>query len=601
MGGIFGFVCPSPQSCARVGEGLRRLTYRGYDGAGYCFLGEGGRLEVRKVAGHLERGWERLSFSSFSSEVALGHTRYASRGVPAEFNSHPLLDCRGRIAVVMDGFVNGYEELREELRRKGHRFSSTTDTEVLAHVLEELLERVSLREALLQAGRIVDGIYAAAIAIEGFRGLALLSKGQPLVVGRGSEGRCFYVSSDLVSLYGFAEEAIVLEEGLGAIVTEAGAEVFSLETGSPPTELVRKRVKYQPDLMGKAGYPHYMLKEIYEIPEAITRTAASLMERYLRLSAMIVSSARNVVVIGNGTSYHAGLIAQYYFAELAGVNVSVVSAAEFPYYALKNVITGTVILAISQSGETSDVIRSVKLARQRGAVIVGVTNVLGSRLTMHSNIYLPISAGPEIAVPATKTFASTLTALAVLAAFTGMYTGRTSAGALERLYAEINSVSQLLREELPRLEERIAKIAEELAGEERVYVSSSGISYPLALEGALKLKEAALLHAEGVQLGELRHGPLAVAGKGMPIIVIEPMEEQASELYERVLSEIRGRGGKAITLGYRRESHVVLPRLSKVMVPIAAAVPLQLLAYRLGALKGLPIDTPPGLAKAVTT
>lgn len=574
------------------------MTYRGYDGAGFCLLDEQGKLVVRKVAGHLEKGWERLSFHSYSSDVALGHTRYASRGVPADFNSHPLLDCRGRVAVVMDGFVSGYEELREELRRRGHRFVSTTDTEVLAHVLEELLERQDLKGALLEAARIVDGIYSAAVALEGTRGLALISKGQPLAIGFKQD--CHYVSSDLVSLSGFADEAIVLEEGAGAIVTPGSVEVFNLLTGAPLGELVRKRVKYQVESIGKGGYPHYMLKEIYEIPEAITRTAASLMEKYLRLSAMIISSARNVIVIGNGTSLHAGLIAQYYFAELAGLNVNVVSAAEFPYYALKNVFTGTVILAISQSGETSDVIRSVKLAKQRGAVIVGVTNVLGSRLTMHSNVYLPISGGPEIAVPATKTFASTLTALSLLAAFTGLYTGRTSESKLHGLYGEITAASQLLKEELPRQEERVSRIAEELAGEERMYVSSSGISYPLALEGALKLKEAALVHAEGIQLGEMRHGPLAVAGK-MPILIIEPVEEQATELYERVLGEIRGRGGRAITVGYRRESHIVIPRLSEVMVPIVAAVPLQLLAYKIGALKGLPIDTPPGLAKAVTT
>ncbi|MCX8196099.1 MAG: glutamine--fructose-6-phosphate transaminase (isomerizing) [Acidilobaceae archaeon] len=599
MGGIFGYACRAPQSCSVVGEGLRRLTYRGYDGAGFCFLNEEGRLVVRKVAGHLEKGWERLSFGSYSSDVALGHTRYASRGVPAEFNSHPLLDCKGRLAVVMDGFVNGYEELREELRRRGHRFVSTTDTEVLAHLLEELLERQDLKGALLEAARSVEGIYSAAVALEGFRGLGLISKGQPLVIGL--KGDCHYVSSDIISLSGFADEAIVLEEGVGALVTPASVEVFSLESGAPVAELVRKKVKYQLELIGKGGYPHYMLKEIYEIPDSIRRTAASLMEKYLRLSAMILSSARNVIVIGNGTSFHAGLIAQYYFADLAGLNVGVVSAAEFPYYALENVVTGTVILAISQSGETGDVIRSVKLAKQRGAVIVGITNVLGSRLTMHSNVYLPISAGPEIAVPSTKTFASTLTALAILAGYVGLYTGKLDRAGLEKIYAEISGASQLLRDLIPSLEEPAQRVAEELMGSERMYVSSSGISYPVALEGALKLKEAALAHAEGVQLGELRHGPLAIAGRGMPILLIEPVEEQAGELYERVLGEISGRGARAITLGYRRDSTILLPRLPKIVAPLTAVVPLQLIAYKLGSLKGLPIDMPPGLAKVVTT
>jgi len=344
-----------------------------------------------------------------------------------------------------------------------------------------------------------------------------------------------------------------------------------------------------------------MLKEIYEIPEALTRTTATLLDKYLRLSAMILSSARNVIIIGNGTSLHAGLVAQYYFADMAGLSVTVTSAAEFPYYALNNVVTGTVVVAISQSGETSDVIRSVKLAKQRGAVIVGVTNVLGSRLTMHSNVYLPIGAGPEIAVPATKTFTSTLAALAILAGYTGLYTGKFDQSSLSKLYDGLRGLARELKARLEILEKGASMVAEKLASWSNVYVASSGLNYPVALEGALKLKEAALIHAEGVQLGELRHGPIALTGKNHPVIVIEPVEESAVELYARILEELRVREAPVIRVSFREEGELVAPRALDPLAPIALVVPLQLLAYKLGVLRNLPIDTPPGLAKAITT
>ncbi|MEM0491364.1 MAG: glutamine--fructose-6-phosphate transaminase (isomerizing) [Acidilobaceae archaeon] len=602
MGGIFGFACKDKVNLSVIGEGLRRLAYRGYDGAGFGFLDDNGLIIVRKTVGHIERVMSKLGFDSFNSNIAVGHTRYASRGVPADFNSHPLLDCKGNIAVVMDGVIYKYEDLREELKRRGHRFTSTTDTEVLAHIVEELLgSGLSLQDILLDAGRRVDGLYSTVIMITGLNALGLISKGQPLVLGLKPEGPCIYVSSDIASLYGFSDEAVILEDNIVSIVTPGGFKILSLESGLEILEYQRKKVKYPLEAISKAGYPHYMLKEIYEIPDALLRTTVSLMDKYLRLSAMIIANARNVIVIGNGTSLHAGLISQYYFADLAGINVNVVSAAEFPYYALNNVITGTVVLAISQSGETSDVIRSIKLAKQRGAVIVGITNVLGSRLTIHSNVYLPIGAGPEIAVPATKTFTSTLATLAILAGYTGLYTGRFDKSSLENMYIDIKNTAKITREELPRIESQVSAIAEDLVRISKVYVTSSGISYPIALEGALKLKEASLVHAEGVQLGELRHGPLVLAGREHPIILVEPVEDQALELYEKVLGEIRSRDVHTIRLGFREDSTIRLPKTTRITAPIVSIIPLQLLAYKIGVIKTLPIDTPPGLAKAITT
>jgi len=601
LGGIFGFACRDPLSGSIVREGLRRLIYRGYDGVGFALIGDMGELVVRKAAGHIDRVGDKLGFESYTSRVMVGHTRYASRGVPADFNSHPHTSCDGRVAVVSDGVIEGYEELRAALAKRGHRFTSTTDTEVLAHIMEESIKSGDARSSVIDVGRSVRGVYSAVFLLAGFNGLLFISRGQPLVLGLRGDGSCVFISSDIPSLYGFAEEAVVLEEGVVGLAGPGWFNVYDLATGVEILEFQRRRVKYPLEVISKGGFPHYMLKEIYEIPEALTRTTATLLDKYLRLSAMILSSARNVIIIGNGTSLHAGLVAQYYFADMAGLSVTVTSAAEFPYYALNNVATGTVILAISQSGETSDVIRSVKLAKQRGAVIVGVTNVLGSRLTMHSNVYLPIGAGPEIAVPATKTFTSTLAALAILAGYTGLYTGKFDQSSLSKLYDGLRSLARELKARLEILEKEASIVAERLASWSNVYVASSGLNYPIALEGALKLKEAALIHAEGVQLGELRHGPIALAGKNHPVIVIEPVEESAAELYTRILEELRVRETPVIRVSFRGEGELVAPRTLDPLAPIALVVPLQLLAYKLGVLRNLPIDTPPGLAKAITT
>lgn len=356
-----------------------------------------------------------------------------------------------------------------------------------------------------------------------------------------------------------------------------------------------KRVKYQEEIVDKGGFPHYMLKEIYDIPVTLINSYTSLMEKYLTLAAMIIYGAKNVYVIGNGTSLHAGLISYYYFSDV-GINVNVVSAAEFPYYALQNITTGTVVIAISQSGETSDVIRSIKMAKQRGAVIVGITNSVGSRLSLESNIYLPITAGPELAVPATKTFTSTLVVLRTLSLYTGLNSGKKDKRDITAFEEALKDLSKKLSSALPQIEKQAEDVVYNLE-KESIYVTSSGINYPIALEGALKFKEASLTHAEGIQLGELLHGPVALANKGYPIIIIKPSEEQAYDLYNKVMKSVSDRGSPIITIS--PEGSVRSVETIRDLSPISNVIPLQLMAYKLGVRKGLSIDTPPGLVKAV--
>ncbi|WP_338602352.1 glutamine--fructose-6-phosphate transaminase (isomerizing) [Sulfolobus tengchongensis] len=583
MGGIFGYVCKSPIDVSIVNRGLRRLVYRGYDSAGIAYL-YGGSLVVKKILGSISR--QEIEVNDIS-KIAIGHTRYASRGWPTLENAHPILDCKGRLAVVMDGVIDDYERIREKLQKDGHRFVSTTDTEIISHILENSSDYF---QASLNILKSIKGVFSLAFIVEGLDKIFTLNNGQPLMIGLAQE--CKYISSDLPSLSGFSENAMILPEGSVAIISWDDVRVYNSEGIEIKPEI--KRVKYKEEIVEKGGFPHFMLKEIYDIPLALVNSFTSLMEKYLSLASMIIYGAKNVYIIGNGTSLHAGLISSYYFSEI-GINVNVVSAAEFPYYALDNISTGSVIVAISQSGETSDVIRSVKMAKQRGAVILGVTNSVGSRLALESNVYLPITAGPEMAVPATKTFTSTIIVLKTLSVYTGLHSGKNDKNDLINLKSEIEKLSKQLSTRLQEMEKEAENSVEKL-DKESLYVSSSGINYPIALEGALKFKEASMTHAEGMQLGELLHGPIVLANKGYPIILIKPAE--AEDLYNKVVKAVRDRGSIIITIS-DNDGDIRTVKTSRDLSPISNIIPLQLMAYKLGVRRGLPIDTPPGLVKAV--
>ncbi|MFZ8791749.1 MAG: glutamine--fructose-6-phosphate transaminase (isomerizing) [Thermosphaera aggregans] len=604
MGGIFAAVCREKIPEGVLYNGLRRLVYRGYDGAGVAFL-RGDKIVVWKSPGHLEKIAPQLNYLNTDSDVAVAHTRYASRGWPVLENTHPLLDCTGRIAVVGDGIIENYEDYRKVLEERRHQLKGRTDTEVAAHLLEEALAKgVSVLEALQTLSKQLKGIYSLVFLIEPYRKLFFIANGQPLVIGIGE--KCYFVSSDIPSLYGFAETAYMIEDGTIGWVDAQGFTAIRTADGSvlTPERLQGKRVKYFAEAGEKGGFLHFMLKEIYESSEALNRVLLAVMEKYLRLASMIVFGAKNAFILANGTSLHAGMIGSYYFNDLAGVSVDPVSAAEFPYYALETVETGTVVIAISQSGETSDVISSIKLAKQRGAVVIGITNNVGSRLALESNVYLPIGAGPEIAVPATKSFTATLATLLLFASYTGMFTGETSRDDYRRIVEEIKNASALLKEKIPEFDKNAMNIVQLNYNWEGTYVASSGINYPLALEGALKLKEAAIIHAEGFQLGEMRHGPMVLVSRDFPMVLIEPAEEQARPLYVKVLEEARNKGAKPIVIGPGRLGDSVTiqtPSVPRYLSPIVSSIPIQLLAYRLGVAFNRPIDTPPGLAKAITT
>lgn len=606
MGGIFAAICRDIIPDGSILEGLRRLLYRGYDGAGVAILRDD-FIEVRKAPGHLNEVSRKIDFVKIESQVAMGHVRYASRGWPVYENTHPLLDCSRKIAVIGDGIIENYEEVKSWLEKRNHIFASRTDTEVAAHLLEDYLRNnVDPETALIETGRRLTGNYALLFLIAPRRKLYFIQHGQPVIIGMSSDKRCMYISSDLPSLYGFSEIAYIVEDNMAGSISLSEIDIYNISTGDRVDyiSLQTKRVKYPVEHIDKGGFPHFMIKEIYETPEALGRTILAIMEKYLRLSSMIIHNAKRIYVIGTGTSLHAALVSTYYFSELSGVNVTTVSAAEFLYSALETVETGTVVVAISQSGETADVISSVKSAKQRGAVIVGITNNVGSRLALESNVYLPVGAGPELSVPATKTFTSTLTALLILASYTGIFTGKRTIQDHKLLLDEIRGFASRLREAIPSIEEHSVKIARGIKDNKSIYIASSGITYPIALEGALKIKEASLIHAEGFQLGELRHGPLSLIEPGFPIILIQPYEEQAYSLYLKVLGELEARRANIIALESTLKTRyctIDLPQFPRYFYPMITGITLQLLSYHTGVVKNLPVDTPPGLAKTVST
>ncbi|MEM3892612.1 MAG: glutamine--fructose-6-phosphate transaminase (isomerizing) [Thermofilum sp.] len=607
MGGIFAAVSRTGGNAfPPVIRGLARLRHRGYDSAGFAAL-RGGFLEVYKDVGSLEEVAEKFNLESITSPVVLGHTRYATHGRPTRENAHPHLDCRSSVAVVGDGSIGGYEKLKDSLLMRGHRLVSRCDFELPAHLLEEELEKgVAAAEALSRVAEQLEGFYAVAALFRDEGCIAATSTHTPLYLGLSRD--YYLLSSTEAALLDLAEEVV---EVLPGEVVRVAAEGFSIYTRQrSPVNREARTLSVDPRLADREGFPHHMLREIYEVPYALLRTLYTIQAKYLQLSSRLITGADRIYIIANGTSLHAGLVAGYYLSELAGISPVVVSAAEFPLYYVENVGPGSLVIAISQSGETGDVLSSLYEAKLRGATILGVTNYVGSRLARLSNVYLPIGAGPEIAVPATKTFTSTLLLLYLSSLQAGRDLGKVSQDEHSRAVAAVKTLAQSLAAELPQLDRQATRAAAQVAACRGGYVVSRGITYPLALEGALKLKEAAYFHAEGVEAGEFKHGPFVLIEKGFFAGFIVPVEKVAAEATYPLITAAAESGATVVAAGFEGDEKLARAgeagaavlttvRTERHLAPISLAVPLQLFAYRLGEKLGRPIDAPRYLTKAV--
>ncbi len=607
LGGIFGVVLKSGKALELVLDGLKLLKHRGRDGVGIVTV-YGGKLHVFKDVGDVDSVLPKVP-RDLPGRVCLGHVRFATHGAPAKLNTHPHLDCSGKVAVVEDGSIYEYMSLRTRLEDAGHRFVSTCDAEVVAHLIEEYMRQgLAFKDAFREALRSVQGTFAVCAVNAEEEAIYCGCREHHIAVGEGGNG--YFVCSEAPALSKFCDRFLYVESGEMCVIRSDGVELVRLSDGS---KVVRgfMKLEYAPEYADKGGYPHYMLKEIFEVPEALVRSVYVPQEKYIELLATNIVRSREFHVIGCGSSLYAGMAAAYVFSAVAGVPTYVVDATEYPYLMLRRVQPGTTILALSQSGETSDVLYAIRLAKARGAVILSIINVLGSKLMYESNVYLPVGAGPEIAVPATKTFVAMLSVAYQVAYKTAQLNGEISESEYRSIKESIAQFGKELRDVLNSLSKVVKKVAETVKNWDRTYVLSQANLYPIAKEGALKLKETAYIHAEGMEALEIRHGPLATVEKDMPVVVLVPIERDARNRVLRVINELITRGAKPVVvvrddlqhLVPREATKIVLPKLTlpDELYPLYAVIPLQLLAYWCGVFRGSPIDTPRALVKAVTT
>ncbi len=588
-------------------EALKRLEYRGYDSAGIAVVAGDG-LAVEKAAGKIAVLEKRLDGNIPRGHTALAHTRWATHGVPTDVNAHPHTDCAGTIALVHNGIIENAASLRARLAERGHRLRSDTDTEVLAHLIEEAYNG-SLELAVAAALRQVEGTYGIAVISSREPGTVVAARhGSPLLVGVG-EGE-YLVASDAAALLEHTRNVIYLDDGEIAVLSPEGYKVTDLE--AEPVDKVISRVEWDLASVERGGYPHFMLKEIMEQPEALGLTLGGrLLEEEgtarlggLNLTDEQLKAVERVVLTACGTSWHAALIGEYMLEELARIPAEVEYASEFRY---RNPIVDhrTLVIGISQSGETADTLAAIREAKRRGAHTLGIVNVVGSTIAREVQGGIYIHAGPEIGVASTKAFACQLAALALLTLKLGrlramsVLQGREMVRALRRLPEQMGRV-------LARAPE-IEQVAEHFAGVSNALYLGRGYNFPVALEGALKLKEISYIHAEGYPAAEIKHGPIALIDENMPVVFIAPHDGVYPKIVSNV-QEVKARRGRVIAVVSEGDTEIApladflfpIPHTLDPLTPLLSVIPLQLFAYYIAVRRGCDVDKPRNLAKSVT-
>jgi glutamine---fructose-6-phosphate transaminase (isomerizing) len=606
MCGIIGII-GGDAAAPHLIDALRRLEYRGYDSAGVATL-ESGTLMRRRAEGKLKNLETRLQSSPLAGTIGIGHTRWATHGRPTENNAHP--HATDKVAVVHNGIIENFAELRRELEAQGVEFSTETDTEVIAHLVTEAIKRgASPVEAVKATLPRLRGAFALAFLFAGEDDLLVgARKGSPLAVGFGNGA--MYVGSDAIALAPFTDQVSYLEDGDWVIVTRSGAEIHDSNGNVAQRALIKSQASVL--LIDKGNHRHFMAKEIHEQPEVVGHTLAN----YLDMAAERVDlpmqlpfdfrKLDRISIAACGTAYYAGLVARYWFEQFAQLPVEVDIASEFRYrdVPLKQ---GNLAICVSQSGETADTLASLRYARAHMQHVLSIVNVPTSSIARESDLVMPTLAGPEIGVASTKAFTCQLAALICLAIAAGRARGTLSDSEEKNLVRALIELPRRLNESLA-LEPQLEHLARELAKAKDVLYLGRGTSFPLALEGALKLKEISYLHAEGYAAGELKHGPIALVDENVPVIVIAPHDKVFEKTFSN-MQEVAARGGRLIVMtdaeGARAAKdhamvQLTLPTVAAAVAPIVYAVPVQLLAYHTAVLMGTDVDQPRNLAKSVT-
>jgi glutamine---fructose-6-phosphate transaminase (isomerizing) len=612
MCGIIGYIGPKDVVPVLI-DGLRRLEYRGYDSAGVAVV-RGGQVELRRSAGKLSRLEDVINGHPIAGEYGVGHTRWATHGRPTEENAHPHRDCTGKIVVVHNGIIENYLDLKHELQRQGHKFVTETDTEIVAHLVERESRNDGLENAVRRALHLMRGLFALVlISADDPEKIVAVRNGPPIVVGLG-DGE-FFVASDIPAILSHTRDVVFLGDEEMAVITRTGVQFTDFF--DRPVSKVTQRVLWDPIMAEKSGYKHFMLKEIFEQPTAARETILGRVSQdsgrvfldEMKIAEKQLAAIDKVTILACGTSWHAGLVGKFMIEQLARVAVDVDYGSEYRY---RSPIVGnsTLAVVITQSGETADTLAALREAKRQGACSIAICNVVGSMATRETDGTIHTHAGPEIGVASTKAFTSQLVALYLLALRLGQVRGTLSPEASKPHVDALLQLPHVLEETL-----KIAPEVEEVAGRfqtlsDFLYLGR-GINYPIALEGALKLKEISYIHAEGYPAGEMKHGPIALIDERMPVVTLAPHDHVFEKMIGN-MQEVKARGGSVIALTTRgddklasilersRDCILELPRTSDLLTPIVMVLPLQLLAYDIAVRRGCDVDQPRNLAKSVT-
>jgi len=604
MCGIVAYIGPRDATEVLLG-GLKRLEYRGYDSSGIA-VHSGGGIEIRRSVGKLVNLARAVEERPLSGNVGVGHTRWATHGRPTEENAHPHVE--GGVAVVHNGIIENYLSLKEELRAGGAEFKSETDTEIISHLIAREMHRgKDLTTAVRDAVGYIKGTFAMAVISEKEPDRVVGARMEcPLILGLG-EGEAV-LSSDIPAILDITSRAVFLGDGEIVTITARGVEITDFE--GRPVKREPAVINWSPVMAEKGGYRHFMLKEIFEQPRAVTDTFRGLVleeegDIYLDRFDIPLADVDRVYIVACGTSWHAGLVGKYYFEEFFGVPTEVDLASEFRY---RNplVTERSLVVAISQSGETADTLAAVREVKSRGVRVISICNVMESSLTREADWSFMTHAGPEIGVASTKAFTTQLTALYILALYFGRRTGGLDAEACKGLICDLVRLPKKMEEVLDRADAIEALAREYFTFRDFIYLGR-GVNFPIALEGALKLKEISYIHAEGYAAGEMKHGPIALIDEQMPVVVLAPGDRSYSKVLGN-MEEVKARGGRIIAVVDEGDTEALncaddlipLPHTPAHLTPILVSLPLQLLAYHIAVLKGTDVDQPRNLAKSVT-
>lgn len=613
MCGIVGYLGPK-QAYPILIDGLKRLEYRGYDSSGIATLDSNGELRIEKKQGKVANLESHVGGNLPQGTVGIGHTRWATHGPPSDVNAHPHAGGKGRIAIIHNGIIENYEAIRELLTHRGHDLVSETDTEVLAHFIEEIQTStgLDLPNAVRTALKEVIGAYALVVLDQTQPDrLIAARKSSPLVIGIGEDNE-FFVGSDATPIVAHTKNVVYLEDEEVATMTRSGELKIRTISDSVVTPEIQA-IELEIASLEKAGYDHFMLKEIFEQPKSIRdsiRGRVRLQSGEVHMSGIddhwdVWSKAQRILILGCGTSWHAGLVAEYLFESLARIPVEVEYASEFRY---RNPIVrdSDVVIAISQSGETADTLAAIRLAKEQGAHVFGVCNVVGSSIARETHSGAYTHAGPEIGVASTKAFTAQVAVLTVMAMHLGKRLGSLDDAKFMRLMTGLDNIPGLVQKVLDN-SAPVEHIASKFARADNALYLGRGFQFPVALEGALKLKEISYIHAEGYPAAEMKHGPIALIDEAMPVVFIATQDE----VYEKVVSniqEVKARGGQILAIVTEGDQkvrsladHIIeIPKVHDALSPLLTVVPMQLLSYHIALMRGCNVDQPRNLAKSVT-